>query len=50
MSNYLFCIVVVEKNAAPTATYNLLVRDLSMRDFYDTSIFVNNFDSLVFKT
>lgn len=23
--NYLFCIVVVEKNAAPTATYNLLV-------------------------
>lgn len=41
--NYLFCIVVVEKNAASTATYNLLVRFLSMRDIHDTSVFVNNF-------
>lgn len=43
VSNYLFCIVVVEKNAASTATYNLLVRFLSMRDIHDTSVFVNNF-------
>lgn len=52
MSNYLFCIVqvVAEKNAAPTATYNLRIRFLIMRDFHDTSVFVNNFGSLVFKT
>lgn len=49
MSNYLFCIVVVEKNVVLIVIYNLFVCDLSMCDFYDIFIFVNNFDSLVFK-
>lgn len=50
--NYLFCIVqvVVEKNAAPTATYSLRIRFLSMRGFHDSSVFVNSFGRLVFKT
>lgn len=50
VSNYLFYIVVVEKNATQKATYDLHVRFLSMPDFHDTSVFVNNFGSLVFKT